>query len=167
MNKENIILIGMPGCGKSTLGVLLAKLLCKDFLDADLVIQRQIGMPLQQYIDQKGVDAFLAAEADVICGLQAENTVIATGGSAPLLPCAARKLKELGSVVFLDLPCPEIEKRIHDLATRGIAMQPGETLSDIYESRRPLYLKLADLIFVPNSSDIAQTAIRLAEALKK
>ena len=167
MSKENIILIGMPGCGKSTLGVLLAKLLCKDFIDVDLLIQRRIGQPLQQYIDEKGVNAFLAVEAEVICALRAKNTVIATGGSAPLRAAAAEKLKALGCVVFLDLPCPEIERRVCNLATRGIAMQPGETLADVYESRRPLYLSLADVTFTPSSDDIAHTATSLAAMLKK
>ena len=167
MKQSNVILIGMPGSGKSTLGVLLAKLLCKDFLDVDLLIQKRIGMPLQQYIDRYGVAAFLEAEADAVCALQAENTVIATGGSAPLTPRAAAHLQKLGELIFLDLPYAEIEQRITNLTTRGIAMEKGEALADIYRRRRPLYLSLADLTFTPNGGDIAKSALQLVSLLKK
>lgn len=167
MSQNNIVLIGMPGCGKSTLGVLLAKLLCKDFADVDLVIQRRIGQPLQQYIDEKGVDAFLAAEADALDTLDVTNTVIATGGSAPLTARGAKRLKALGKVVYLCLPYAEIEQRVTNLATRGIAMRQGETLRDVYDDRCPLYVSLADLTFTPDCEDIAKTAMALAEALKK
>ncbi len=166
MSKEHIVLIGMPGCGKSTLGVLLAKMLCKDFADVDLLIQRRIGMPLQQYIDQNGVDAFLKEEADALEALDVTNTVIATGGSAPLTKRGAARLSALGKIVYLSLPFAEIEKRITNLATRGIAMRQGETLLDVYNARCPIYKGLANLTFAPESSDIAQTATKLADALK-
>ena len=167
MSKSNIVLIGMPGCGKSTLGVLLAKLLCKDFTDVDLVIQKRIGQPLQQYIDEKGVDAFLAAEADALDTLDVTNTVIATGGSAPLTARGAKRLKALGKVVYLCLPYAEIEQRVTNLATRGIAIRQGETLRDVYDDRCPIYQDLADLVFTPDCGDIAKTAMSLCEALKK
>jgi shikimate kinase len=167
MKEENIVLIGMPGCGKSTLGVLLAKMLCKDFADVDLLIQRRIGMPLQQYIDQHGVDAFLKEEADALEVLNVTNTVIATGGSAPLTERGAARLSALGRIVYLSLPFAEIEKRITNLATRGIAMRQGETLLDVYNARCPIYEGLADLIFTPSTADIAQTASELTEKLKR
>ncbi|MBQ9099607.1 MAG: shikimate kinase [Clostridia bacterium] len=165
--QTNIILIGMPGCGKSTLGVLLAKLLCKDFIDVDLLIQKQIGMSLQQYIDEKGVNAFLEAEADALCALNCQNTVIATGGSAPLTKRGANRLSALGKTVYLRLSYEEIEKRITNLATRGIAMEQGETLRDVYNARCPLYESIADLIFSPDAANIAETATALAARLKK
>lgn len=167
MKDENIVLIGMPGCGKSTLGVLLAKLLCKDFADVDLLIQKRIGMPLQQYIDENGVDAFLEAEADALDALDLSNTVIATGGSAPLTARGAKRLAALGKIVYLSLPFSEIEKRITNAATRGIAMRAGETLLDVYNTRCPIYAALADLTFTPESSDIASTALALSAGLKK
>lgn len=167
MSQENIVLIGMPGCGKSTLGVLLAKLLCKDFTDVDLLIQKRIGMPLQTYMDKNGVDAFLEEEAAALETLNVANTVIATGGSAPLTAHGAKRLKTLGKVVYLCLPYAEIAQRITNLATRGIAMRQNETLQDVYNTRCPLYQQLADLVFTPDSGDIAKTALHLASLLKK
>ena len=167
MSKENIVLIGMPGCGKSTLGVLLAKLLCKDFIDVDLLIQGRIGMSLQQYIDKNGIEAFLEAEVDTIANINTNNTVIATGGSAPLTVRGANYLKALGKNGYLYLPYEEIERRITDPTTRGIAMQVGETLLDVYNARCPIYASLADLTFTPNGMNIAETALALANELKK
>ena len=167
MSKKNVVLIGMPGCGKSTLGVLLAKLCCKDFADVDLLIQKRIGTSLQTYIDQHGTEAFLEVEADTLAALETENTVIATGGSAPLTARGAKRLKELGPVVYLCLPYEEIERRITNPTTRGIAMRKGQTLRGVYAARCPIYEALADLVFEPNATDIAQTAMDLAEKLKK
>lgn len=167
MKKSNIVLIGMPGCGKSTLGVVLAKLLCKDFVDVDLLIQRRVGMGLQEYIDRFGVDAFLRAEADALLDLDVENAVIATGGSAPLLRDGAARLCALGEVVWLDLPLSEIERRVTNLGSRGIAMRAGETLSDIYAQRTPYYAAIADRRVQLDSTDIATGAMRLAALLKK
>ena len=166
MKQNNIVLIGMPGCGKSTLGVVLAKLLCMDFVDVDLLIQKRIGMPLQTYIDRFGTAAFLQAEAETVLHLRAENAVIATGGSAPLTAAGAKRLAELGEVVFLDLPLTEIEKRVTNLATRGIAMTAGETLADVYRYRHPFYEAIADRTVTLPCTDIAASAMRLAEMLK-
>ncbi|MBQ8357634.1 MAG: shikimate kinase [Clostridia bacterium] len=167
MKNNNIVLIGMPGCGKSTLGVILAKMLCMDFVDVDLLIQRRIGTSLQAYIDRFGTDAFLAAEAETLEALEATHTVIATGGSAPLTAKGAARLTELGEVVFLDLPLPEIERRITNLHSRGIAMRPGETLADVYHHRLPYYRAIADRTVTVNGNDIAAAAAQLAEILKK
>lgn len=166
MKKSNVVLIGMPGCGKSTLGVVLAKLLCKDFVDVDLLIQRRVGMGLQEYIDRFGVDAFLRAEADALLDLNVENAVIATGGSAPLLERGAARLCELGEVVWLDLPLSEIERRVTNLGSRGIAMEKGETLADIYAQRTPYYQAIADRHVRLDSTDIATAAMHLSELLK-
>ena len=167
MKKNNIVLIGMPGCGKSTLGVVLAKMLCRDFLDLDLEIQKKIGMTLQEYIDKNGVDAFLELEADIASTLECENTIIATGGSAVLRDRAAKHLRTLGTTVYISLPIEEIEKRITDLSHRGVAMSRGETLRDVYQKRVPIYDKYADVKVDISGETIAASCRKLCSELKK
>lgn len=145
MEGKNITLIGMPGSGKSTVGVLLAKTLGYRFLDADLLIQQREGTLLQDILDQRGVEGFLDVEEKVICSLDCTGTVIAPGGSAVCREQAALHLKELGLVVYLHVPLAELERRISNITTRGIAMAPGQTLGDVYAIREPLYRKYADL----------------------
>lgn len=145
MEGKNITLIGMPGSGKSTVGVLLAKTLGYRFLDADLLIQQREGALLQDILDQRGVEGFLDVEENVICSLDCAGTVIAPGGSAVCREQAALRLKELGLVVYLHVPLAELERRISNITTRGIAMAPGQTLADVYAIREPLYRKYADL----------------------
>lgn len=160
---NNIILIGMPGCGKSTVGVVLAKNLGLDFLDVDLLIIRRTGRKLQEILDEDGTDAFLAIEADVIQSLCCRNTVIATGGSAVLLPRAAEHLKQLGTLVYLSLPYEVVAARISDLHTRGIAFRAGEDLRSVYDSRTPIYRSLADVTLCTESLSLAETVAHLAD----
>ena len=122
---DNIILIGMPGAGKSTVGVLLAKTLGYAFLDTDLVIQQREGALLQSLVDSLGVEAFLDVEADAICSVECRGTVIAPGGSAVCRERAMSHLKALGRIVYLHLPLEELERRLNNISTRGIAMAPG------------------------------------------
>lgn len=143
---NNLILIGMPGCGKSTLGVILAKAMGMQFLDSDLLIQSYTGEKLQETIDTRGMDHFLAVEETVIQGIRTQNTVIATGGSAVYSDPAMMHLKSLGRVVYLSLPCDEIERRLWNIKTRGIAMNPEEGIQGVYAQRIPLYEKYADVI---------------------
>ncbi len=143
--KRNIILIGMPSSGKSTLGVLLAKRLSMTFLDTDLLIQSEEGRRLQEIQNAVGMEAFRLLEGRIIENVACENTVIATGGSAVYCTQAMASLKQTGTTVFLDLPLDEIETRIGDPAVRGVVMQPGMTLADLYRQRRPLYRQYADL----------------------
>lgn len=142
---ENLILIGMPGAGKSTVGVVLAKITGRDFWDTDLLLQRRTGQRLQEMLDTRGLDAFLAEEQAAICSLACQNAVVATGGSAVLCPGAMRHLQQLGRILYLEADYESIEKRIDNLATRGIAMRPGQTLKEIYRERRPLYEAYANL----------------------
>ena len=142
---KNVVLIGMPGSGKSTVGVLLAKALGYDFLDIDLVIQKREHALLQEILDQRGLDAFLQAEEDAVCSIACQNTVVAPGGSAVCREKAAEHLKSLGPVVYLKVPLAELSGRIQNLSTRGIAMEPGQTLADVYAAREPLYRRYADL----------------------
>ncbi len=164
----NVTLIGMPGSGKSTVGVLLAKFLGYGFLDVDLVIQQQQDALLQEILDRRGVAAFLDAEEQAVLGLQCDEHVIAPGGSAVCRERAALHLKELGPVVYLRVELEELQRRIQNLSTRGIAMEPGQTLADVMAMRAPLYDKYADLIIdCPAGQSLAQTAQMVLEQLRQ
>ena len=128
--KKNIVLIGMPGSGKSTIGVLLAKAINYQFIDGDLLIQRQEKKTLVDIINEKGIDAFLAIENQVLREINTEASVIATGGSAIFSEEAMKHLGEQGLIVYLDVSCEEIIRRVNNISTRGIAMKPGKTLAD-------------------------------------
>lgn len=146
MSPRNMVLIGMPGAGKSTIGVLLAKALGMSFVDTDLLIQEREGRLLQSIIDQDGVAAFLQIEANVVLGLNRENSVIATGGSVIYSEPAVTHLKVNGRLVYLQLTLAEIEQRIQNMASRGIALGKGQQLSDLFAERVVLYEKHADRI---------------------
>ena len=161
----NIVLIGMPGCGKSTVGVLLAKALQMDFVDTDIILQQQQGKKLQEIIDQVGNDAFLKMEEDCVCGLECDQTVVATGGSVVYGKEAMRRLHENGLVVYIRLPYEEIERRLSNLATRGVTLKKGQTLRNLYDERIPLYEAEADYTFEPEESDVQKTVLDLAQRL--
>ena len=163
---NNIVLIGMPGAGKSTVGVLLAKTLGYAFLDTDLVIQEREGRLLQDLVDELGVEAFLDREAAAICSVDCDRTVIATGGSVVCRDGAMEHLRELGRIVYLQLPLEELERRLHNISTRGIAMAPGETLAHIYDYRAPLYRKYADLTVAVDRQTLEETVEQVLRALK-
>ena len=161
----NIVLIGMPGCGKSTVGVLLAKALQMDFVDTDIVLQQQQGKKLQEIIDQVGNDAFLKMEEDCVRSLECDQTVVATGGSVVYGKEAMRRLHENGLVVYIRLPYEEIERRLSNLATRGVTLKKGQTLRNLYDERIPLYEAEADYIFEPEEGDVQETVLDLAQRL--
>lgn len=142
---KNIILIGMPGAGKSTIGVLLAKSMLMDFTDTDLLIQRKYSAALCEIIAQKGIEEFLRIENDVICATEFYNCVIATGGSAVYGEQAMDKLRADGKVVYLKVGAEELKKRINNIHTRGIAMKEGTSIAELYAERAPLYEKYADI----------------------
>ena len=152
---NNVILIGMPGCGKSTLGVLLAKSLGMTFLDTDLVIQDREHALLSQLIRTHGSDGFLALEESICAQLDVNNSVIATGGSVPLSEKAMEHLAQGGRFVYIDVPLEELTRRIRNISTRGIAFAPGQTLADIYEIRTPIYRRWADATVRVEESDHA------------
>ena len=145
MGKKNIVLIGMPGAGKSTVGVLLAKALKMPFIDTDLLIQQQENCYLQELIDARGINEFVKIEENVVLGLNVESHVIATGGSVIYSEAAVRHLKTTGVLVLLNARMYQLERRLKNASIRGIAMKNGQTLSALYMERMPLYKKYADL----------------------
>lgn len=143
---KNIVLIGMPGCGKSTVGVLLAKAMGFRFIDTDIVIQERTGLLLQQMIDKSGLDAFCIEEERAILSVEEKGgCVIATGGSAVYSRSAMLHLKQNGFVYYLSLPVEQVEKRLYNIKTRGIAMRPGDSIADVFRRRRELYEEYADI----------------------
>jgi len=162
---DNIILIGMPGSGKSSVGVVLAKALGKDFLDVDLLIQSRESALLQQILNERGVETFLDVESDVIRSVACANTVIAPGGSCVCRDDAMEHLRSLGTVVYLELSYPEVVKRIHNLDSRGIALQPGQTLADVYNYRVPRYERYADITIDADGQSLVETIESVKQAL--
>ena len=162
---KNIVLIGMPGAGKSTIGVLLAKSLLCSFTDIDLIIQNTCKMSLCDIIEEKGTDGFLQTENDIICGCEFENSVIATGGSAIYGKEAMEKLKNNGIFVYLKLPLSEIEKRLADIKTRGVAMKNGSTVAQLYEERAPLYEKYADITVDVSRAELSDSLEQICNSL--
>jgi len=166
---DNIILIGMPGSGKSSVGVVLAKALGYDFLDGDLLIQSREGALLQELLDSRGTEAFLDLEGEVLSSIRCQRTVIAPGGSCVCRAKAMEHLRSLGTVVYLRLSYDEMAGRIHNLATRGIALAPGQTLKQVYDWRVPLYETYAHITVDADGQTLYDTleAVRMALAQKK
>lgn len=165
---HSIVLIGMPGCGKSTVGRRLSELLNIPFLDTDDVIQARSGQKLQTMIDAEGIDRFLEWEADAVCSLAPQRAVIATGGSVVYRERAMRHLHALGTVVYIQVSFEEIERRIHNLSSRGIALREGQTLRALYDERIPLYEAQADVTVCTDAMSAqvaAQEIIRRAGLL--
>ncbi len=142
---QNVILIGMPGAGKSTVGVVLAKKLGYAFVDADLVIQSREGRLLHEIISERGVEGFWQVEEEINASIQADRTVIATGGSAVYGHRAMAHYQEIGKIVYLSLPLADIRQRLGDLDERGVTLREGQDLAALYEERLPLYEKYADI----------------------
>lgn len=165
--KKNITLIGMPGVGKSTIGVVLAKVLGYQFLDSDLLIQKQEGRKLHQIISQEGNEGFKNIENRVNASIQAEETVIATGGSVIYCPEAMEHLKSIGTVVYLKLSLEPLSKRLGNLKGRGVLLKEGQTLEDLYRERTPLYEKYADLVIDEEGKDLEGCLQAVLEKLNR
>lgn len=166
MVKDNITLIGMPGVGKSTVGVVLAKVMGYRFLDSDLEIQEQTGRLLHELIEEHGDDGFLEIENRVNAGLQVHRSVVATGGSAVFGREAMEHLREISTVVYLRLPCEELAKRLGDLHQRGVVLKPGQTLRDLMEERAPYYEKYAHITVDEEDLDIRGIVQKITSALE-
>jgi len=144
--RNSLILIGMPGAGKSTIGLLLAKTLAKDFVDTDLLIQNAAGRTLDDILRNRGYQQLRQLEEEQLTNACYANHVIATGGSAVYSEKAMKHLRQFGPIVFIDVPLEELEGRIHDMDTRGIARPDGQTFAEVYAERQPLYQRYADYV---------------------
>lgn len=154
---DNVILIGMPASGKSTVGVILAKLLGYDFIDTDLLIQREAGLRLSEIIKSEGLAGFLAAEERACLSLEADRSVIATGGSVIYSAAGMAHLRSIGTVVYLEVGFDALRLRLHDIRGRGVALRPGQTLEDLYAERTPLYRRYADLTVPEGAGTLEDT----------
>ena len=151
---RNITMIGPPSCGKSTVGVLLAKRLRMSFVDVDIIIQEQTGRLLKELIEEHGLDGFLKIEGDIAAALDPDNSVIAPGGSICYEDWAMRHLKEISTIVYLRISYEEMERRIGDVVDRGVAIPEGYTLRQLYDERAALYESYADIIIDESGKDI-------------
>ena len=155
--KSNIVLIGMPGVGKSTVGVILAKVLGYQFVDSDLVIQKEEGKLLKEIIAEVGTEGFIEVENRVNASLAVTDSIIATGGSVVYGKEAMEHLREIGTVVYLSLPFEEIDKRLSDIKGRGVVLREGQTLKDLYEERKVLYEQYADIQIDETGLNVEET----------
>ena len=164
---ENIVLIGMPGAGKSTVGVVLAKRLGYQFLDSDLVIQEHYGKLLQELIEEYGVEGFWDVEDEINASIKRKKTVIATGGSAVYGKNAMEHFRKMATIIYLQLPYAEIEERVGDLQTRGVTVRPGQNLWELYQERLPLYERYADMTIDCYGKSLREIVVEICEQLQE
>lgn len=163
--KTNIVLLGMPGCGKSTVGVLLAKRLRKQFVDTDLLLQEQEHRLLSEIIQEDGIEEFIALENALNASVSVENAVIAPGGSVIYGKEAMEHYKEIGEIVYIKLSYESVAKRLGNLTQRGVVLRPEQDLRMLYEERCPLYEKYADYVAICDGLDIGETLELIREKL--
>lgn len=163
---SNIVLIGMPGCGKSTIGVILAKTIGVGFVDTDLIIQQRENRLLQDIIDTDGIEAFLDCEENAVKTVDCDNTVIATGGSVVYREDAINHLKKNGKIFYLNVPLDEIKKRLNNISTRGIAANRNDSIENIFIEREPLYKKYADVIVDLTDKTVEQSVEEICKKIK-
>ena len=163
---KNITMIGAPSCGKSTVGVLLAKRLGMSFIDVDIVIQEQTGKLLKEILAEQGTDGFIKVEGDIAASLEAENSVIAPGGSICYEDWAMEHLKAISTVVYLRISYEEMEKRIGNVVDRGVAIPDGYTLKDLYDERAKLYEQYADIIIDETGKEFGEIVDELRSIIE-
>lgn len=163
---ENIIFIGMPAVGKSTVGVVVAKRLGYQFIDTDLLIQEEEGNLLREIIEKKGIDGFLEIEDRVNARVEVHNTVISPGGSVVYCENAMKHYKEIGTVVYLMASYETINKRLKSAKNRGVVLRDGQTLKDLYDERVPLFERYADLTVCEDGLKLEDTIDKVIEALQ-
>lgn len=164
---KNIILVGMPSCGKSTVGVVLAKTLNKDFVDTDLLIQRREKKTLQEIINTEGNEYFHKVEEEVLLSFDEEDYVVATGGSAIYFDRAIEHFKEKGTVVYIRVSLDTVLERLNNIKTRGVTLEKGQTLEDLYNMRIPLYEKHADVIIDADNCTVEETIEKIIEKIEE
>ncbi|MEW5733440.1 MAG: shikimate kinase [Thermodesulfobacteriota bacterium] len=166
-SENNIILIGMPAVGKSTVGVLLAKRLGLSFVDTDILIQAGEGKTLQDIIDSQGLARFREIEQSYMLGLSCARHVIATGGSVIYSEKAMTRLASSGVILHMDIDIQSLKQRLHDIRSRGVVMEPGENIEDLYEKRRPLYQRHAHVAVACKGLDPGQVVEQAIHALSR
>lgn len=167
MKRNNIILIGMPGVGKSTIGVILAKIEGYHFIDADIVIQQQEGRLLKNIIADEGIDGFIEVENRINASIEGGSSVIATGGSVVYGQEAMEHYKSIGTIVYLKIDYDELKGRLGDIKNRGVVLKEGQNLASLYEERCPLYEKYADITIDETGLNVEQTIERVIAALNE
>ncbi len=155
----------MPGAGKSTVGVVLAKILGYDFIDADLLIQKEEGRLLSKIIEDEGTEGFIKIENRVNASIKAENSVISTGGSVVYCPDAMEHLRKIGRTVYLEVPLPVLKKRLGDLKGRGVVLGAGQTIEGLFSEREPLYKKYADIVVNEGEGSLEDTLSAVLESI--
>lgn len=164
---KNIILIGMPASGKSTVGVVLAKTIAYFFTDTDLVIQSREGKRLQDIIDNEGMDAFFRCEEAALLSLcSTSNTVVATGGSAVFSEKGMEHIKENSVCIYIEVPCDALTRRLRNIRTRGIAAKKGETIEEIFREREALYKKYADITISSDGKNVEEIVEEIVNRAK-
>ncbi|GMQ58531.1 shikimate kinase [Vallitalea sediminicola] len=164
---KNIVLTGMPGAGKSTIGVVLAKTLGFTFIDSDLVIQKRENRLLQEIIDDIGMEKFLDVEKEAVLSIDASKSVIATGGSVIFRDESIEHLKQSGNIIYLKVSYEEIETRVDNITTRGIAMAKGHTLSDVYDQRVKVYEKYANIVIDCDNKSLEEIVKDIKESIEE
>lgn len=165
--KSNLVLIGMPGSGKSTVGIVLAKLTSRSFVDTDILIQSTAGRSLQDIVDRSGYMMLRRIEEKILLGLNCRNHVIATGGSAAYSHAAMLHLKKSGTVIFLNVALNVLKSRILNFSTRGLAKRPEQSLADLFKERYGLYTTYADLVVDCDELNQEEACQEVMRALKQ
>ncbi len=163
----NIVLIGMPGAGKTTLGKTLAQSLGLDFVDTDTLIEEKAGISLQEILENQGLEGFKTCEGEVVASLHLSRHVIATGGSVVYSSAAMKNLKKNSVIIYIDVPPDILEKRVHNPSGRGMVRPPGMSLQDLFRERKPLYEKYADLTISDRGSEPEELKEHMIDLLKK
>ncbi|MBQ3060836.1 MAG: shikimate kinase [Lachnospiraceae bacterium] len=167
MLKDNIVLVGMPGAGKSTVGVILAKVLGYEFVDSDLIIQKETGKLLAHIIAEKGIDGFIEVENRINASINCNKSIIATGGSVVYGEEAMRHLKAIGEIVYINLPYDVLEQRLGNIKQRGVVLKEGQNLKTLYDERCPMYEKYADIIVDAKDMGIEELVSAISQSYKK
>ena len=160
---KNVILVGMPSCGKSTIGVVLAKTMNKGFVDTELLKQQKEGKTLQDIINEHGNEYFHQVEENVLLATDVRNFVIATGGSAIYFDRAMEHFKEHGKIVYIKVSLETILERLNNIKTRGVTLGKGQTIEDLYKQRIPLYEKHADIVIEAEHLTIEEVVEKIIE----